>query len=118
MHSEFEKNSSTLVFSFDERMDTLGSNRADLEIEKKITELGGKHEDVFTTIIQNNKEKFERIKLVFDLKNVGFVSSSFMRICLKYAKKVQSENFEIINTSLIIKKTFKIAGLDKAIKIL
>ena len=118
MHFEFEKNSSTLVCSFDERMDTLGSNLADLEIEKKITELSKKHKDVFMTIIENNKEKFEKIKLVFDLKNVGFISSSFMRICLKFAKKMLAGNFEIINTSLIIKKTFKISGLDKAIKIL
>ena len=59
----------------------------------------------------------ENLSIVFDLEKVDFVSSAFMRICIKFAKKVKKENFKIIHTKLMIKKTYKIAGLDKLMNI-
>ena len=51
------------------------------------------------------------LKIVFDMKNVEFIASSFIRICITTFKEVGHENYSIINTSPIIKKTFAMAGL-------
>jgi len=98
------KTADTIRFDFEGRMDTIGSNDADLELEK--------------AIFQIDETELSGIKITFDLKNVSFVSSAFMRICLKFAKKAGKDKFELINTNLNIKKTFKIAGLDKVLNIL
>jgi anti-anti-sigma factor len=52
------------------------------------------------------------IKIVFNLKDINFISSSFIRICMGTAKQVPPGNFCITNCDPFIKKTFKIAGLD------
>jgi anti-anti-sigma factor len=104
MPIEFEKDAGSIKFIFEGRMDTLGSNSVSQEIEKVISEIGN--------------DELAGLRISFDLLNVDFVSSAFMRICLKYAKKVSPGNLELLNTDLNIKKTFKIAGLDKVLKIL
>ena len=53
----------------------------------------------------------EVLKIVFDLKDVEFIASSFIRICIATFKEVGHENYSIINTRPIIKKTFAMAGL-------
>lgn len=58
-----------------------------------------------------------RMKVVFDLKEVDFIASGFIRICVETAKTVNTSNFSIINTHPIIKKTFKIAGLDEMLNV-
>lgn len=55
----------------------------------------------------------EVLKICFDFSDVEFISSTFIRICVATAKTVGKENFSIINTNPLIKKTLKIAGLDK-----
>jgi anti-anti-sigma factor len=69
-------------------------------LNKKISEIKGPS--------QGSPESF---KIVFDLENVDFVASSFIRICISAFKEVGHENFSVINTRPIIKKTFAIAGL-------
>ena len=104
MSVNVEKKGDELIFRFDGRMDTQGSNLVEVQLDKIINEV----------------EDFDpgAGKLIFDLKEVDFVSSAFMRVCIKYAKKVQQGNFILLNTDLNIKKTMKIAGLDKLFKIL
>ena len=51
------------------------------------------------------------LKIIFDLKDVEFIASSFIRICIATFKEVGHENYSIINTKPIIKKTFSMAGL-------
>ena len=53
----------------------------------------------------------------FDMKDVTFISSSFIRICLMTYKSVKEGNFTIINCDPFMKKTFKIAGLDDLLKV-
>jgi anti-anti-sigma factor len=65
-------------------------------------------------------DKFNRIsckKIIFDLKDVDFVASAFLRICVTTAQKVGEANFSVINTRPQIKKTFKIAGLDQFLQV-
>jgi anti-anti-sigma factor len=54
-----------------------------------------------------------KAKIVFDFKDVDFVSSNFLRICLATYKKVGKANFEIVNVRSEVKKVFMIAGFDK-----
>ena len=58
-----------------------------------------------------------KLKIVFDLAGVDYIASSFIRICVATAKLPETGDFRIINTSPLIKKTFKIAGLDEILKV-
>jgi len=67
--------------------------------------------------LKSTSDNPDNLKVTFDLKNVDFVASSFIRICVATAKKSQDGNFKITNTSPMIKKTFKIAGLDEILNV-
>ena len=57
------------------------------------------------------------MKICFDLQNVGFIASAFIRICLATSRRIDPVNFSIINASPMVKKTFMISGLDKALNV-
>jgi anti-anti-sigma factor len=59
----------------------------------------------------------DNLKVCFDFKQVDFITSTFIRICVASAKKVGKENFCIGNTNPLIKKTLKIAGLDEQLNV-
>ncbi len=80
--------------------------------------LGSDHSQEITEAINEKLNELksydkppEKIKIVFDLKKVDFIASAFIRICINTFKNFGRENFSIINTKPIIKKTFVIAGL-------
>jgi len=98
------KDTGLVRIEFNGRLDTLGSNSVEQEINNVFAEI--------------DNTELPELKIIFDLGKVDFVSSAFMRVCLKYAKKVTQGNLQLINTDLKIKKTFKIAGLDKVLKII
>ena len=54
--------------------------------------------------------------VIFDLADVSFVASIFLRICLKTFKKMGREHFCIVNVSPALKRIFAIAGLDEMVK--
>jgi anti-anti-sigma factor len=54
--------------------------------------------------------------MIFDFSAVGYISSTFLRICLKKIKELGAQKFYIRNPSPDIKKVFKIAGLEMLIK--
>jgi anti-anti-sigma factor len=58
-----------------------------------------------------------KLVVCFDLKNVTFISSSFIRTCIMISRQVTDGNFNIINASPVIKKTFKIAGLNEVLSV-
>ena len=103
---DYDKSENRLICKFEERMDSLNSPKAEIDISQKIEELSA-DPDV----------KIENMDLTFDLAKVDFVSSSFMRVCIIFAKRFKKDNFKIINTKLMIKKTYKIAGFDKIMNI-
>jgi len=56
-------------------------------------------------------------KIIFDLKDVDYISSSFIRICVGVAKQAASGQFSIVHCQPFIKKTFKISGLDEVLNV-
>jgi anti-anti-sigma factor len=76
-----------------QRLDTLNSQQFEIDL--------------------NNKIETNNSKIIFDFKDVSFVSSYFLRICLTTFQKKSNDNFELINVKSEIKKVFMIAGFDK-----
>ena len=56
-------------------------------------------------------------KIVFDLKEVDYIASSFIRICVSHAKQAGHGRFSIAHCQPFVKKTFKISGLDEILNI-
>lgn len=56
-------------------------------------------------------------KIVFDMKDVEYISSSFIRICVSVAREAGEGNFSIVHCQPFIKKIFKISGLDDKLNV-
>lgn len=56
-------------------------------------------------------------EVIFDMKDVEYISSSFLRICLKTLSHTGSEKFGIVNVSPTVLKVFQIANLNSMIRI-
>ncbi|MEI7895723.1 MAG: STAS domain-containing protein [bacterium] len=71
-------------------------------------------------IVQLNlpaKDGLPEDNIVFDLRDVEYISSSFIRICVSVAKQAGSGHFSIAHCQPFIKKTFKISGLDEILNV-
>ena len=64
-----------------------------------------------------NKVRSARGPVVFDMKAVDYVSSTFLRICVTAAQTAGAGNFALTHVHPEIKKVFKIANLDHLIRI-
>jgi anti-anti-sigma factor len=104
---DYDKSENKVVFSFTGRMDTVACLQMEETINNKLAEI----KDF------NNTYTSDGVKVVFDLKEVSFIASSFIRICVRCAKLPEPGNFCIINCDPLIKKTFKITGLDESLKV-
>ena len=51
-----------------------------------------------------------------DLAAVEYVSSAFLRVCLKYSKSLGQDSFCLNNPRPEVRKVFKISNLEKMIK--
>jgi anti-anti-sigma factor len=85
-----------LTATFSGRLDTIAVMKLSEIIQIKLPMTDGKSEE----------------KIVFDLRDVDYISSSFIRICVNVAKQAAPGNFSIAHCQPFIKKTFKISGLD------
>ena len=56
-------------------------------------------------------------EVVFDLADVRYMSSAFLRLCLFHCKLTGNENFRIENSSGDLKKIFQIAGFTEMMNI-
>jgi anti-anti-sigma factor len=97
MDLAFRLQENTLVCTFPPRLDTAACERIDPEIRARM--------DGFTGPV------------AFDLEGVDYVSSAFLRICITTAMATGMDRFSCIHVSPRVKKVFKIAGLDQAMKI-
>lgn len=61
--------------------------------------------------------KHSEDKIIFEIGEVDYIASSFIRICVMYAKIAGKGQFSIRNCQPFIKKTFKISGLDEVLNI-
>jgi len=85
--------SDTMVLTLEGRMDTPTCEQSEPDILGRIREAKG--------------------PVVLDMHGVDYVSSMFLRLCLKAAQQVGPGNFSIVQVSPEIKKVFKIAGFDQ-----
>jgi anti-anti-sigma factor len=98
----FEEATQTLLCRFDGRMDTV---------------MSGTVSEKFNTELDGLKTKKESLKIVFDIRGVDYVASSFLRLSLIAAKGVTKGHFSIINTDPQVLKVFKIAGLSSLLNV-
>ena len=93
----FNYNPDEKVFTaiFVGRMDTLAVQKISEIIQINLPGKDGRSDD----------------KVIFDLREVDYISSSFIRICVGVAKQAGSGQFSIVNCQPFIKKTFQISGL-------
>lgn len=54
--------------------------------------------------------------IVFDLSDVTFIASAFLRICIMTAQKTGKENFQIVQATPAVRHVFGIAGLDRHLR--
>lgn len=85
------------------KMDTAASIEADKIFQKFFLEAAAKNP--------------ASLHIIFDLDGVSYVASSFLRLCVSAANKVEKDDFMVINTDPQIMKVFKIAGLDLVLKV-
>ena len=83
----------SVVFRFLGRLDTAECARIEGEVTQK-AQTGGQ-------------------PVVFDLADVDFVASAFLRLCLMVQQKAAGNQLTLVNVCPPIKKVFKIAGLDQ-----
>ncbi len=103
LECRFEETEKVLFCAFKCRMDTINS---------------GEVTRIFDTQLKEIKERSsEGLKIVFDLKEVDYIASAFIRLCLTAAKCVDRCNFSIVNTDPQVKKVFKLAGLEAVLNI-
>jgi anti-anti-sigma regulatory factor len=96
----FEQNRQVLNCRFNGHLSVTECQDIDTVLHAKLTEIGW------------NEEMEKSLKVEFDMTEVSYVSSAFIRICIATAKKTGELNFSVMNSNPVIKKTFKIAGLD------
>lgn len=100
----FNHHQNYLDCKFSGKLDTDLSMKIKEELEYEVDEK-----------LQNDHE--QPLTVSFDFKEVEFVTSAFIRLCILIAKKTGKQNFSITGTNPFIKKTFKIAGLEKELNV-
>jgi anti-anti-sigma factor len=98
---DYNSDEQVLTLTFAGRLDTLAAGR--------LTEMMAS-EPAMQTLKPADK-------IVFDLNDVDYVASSFIRICVAQAKQLERGRFRIANCQPFIKKTFKISGLDELLNV-
>ena len=91
----------TITVVFHGRMDAVAT--------LKLNEILGAEQDL--------KDRKPGDRLVFDLKEVDFISSSFIRICVGYAKLAGTGKFSVTHCQPFVRKTIQISGLDEVLNI-
>ena len=90
-----------LMATFSGRLDTVAVQKLSEVIQINLPMKDGKSED----------------KIIFNLREVDYISSSFIRICVSVAKQTGPGQFSIAHCQPFIKKTFKISGLDDILNV-
>ena len=97
----YNEESKAITATFVGRLDTLAVQKLSEIVQVNLPMKEGKSED----------------KIIFDLREVDYISSSFIRICVSIAKQAGPGQFSIIHSQPFIKKTFKISGLDEILNV-
>lgn len=98
----FEESTQTLLCRFEGRMDTV---------------ISGNVTEAFNAQLSGLKGKTETLKIVFDIKGVDYVASSFLRLSLLAAKGAKKGNFSILNAAPQVLKVFQVARLSSLLNV-
>ena len=92
---EIKETDGGLVCAFSGKLDTLACLDAEKEVLRQVRATQG--------------------AIVFDLAEVSFVVSMFLRLCIQVCKEAGQERFRITNACPSVLKVFTLAGLDSVI---
>jgi anti-anti-sigma regulatory factor len=87
-----------LVFSFSERLDTVGA----MALQKEIVDTIAAHDDSFA--------------VTFDFAGVNYIASGFIRIIMLVVR-MKKNNFSIVNIDPEVRKTLMLVNLNQLIKL-
>lgn len=107
LENKYDQEANVLTFIFSGRMDSATCMPMAQTVESKVSEHAG-----------NSAQINKPLKVVFDLKEVDFISSAFIRICMVTTAAVKSGNLIVQNAGPFIKKTIKISGLENQLTVL
>lgn len=87
------------------------------EDNKLICSFTGRLDSVVSEIIEEDLldhiQKTTQNSIIFDFKNVDYISSAFLRINIKAARMLPKTKLTIVNALPTIKEIYKMTGLDK-----
>ena len=106
LKSNYDQSTNTLTFIFAGHLDTASCLPMSKELESKVAESSA----------VSDKSGMP-LKIVFDLKDVDFISSAFIRICMIILSKVKAGDLSVRNANPFIKKTIKISGLENQLNL-
>lgn len=101
----FDKNNNTLNCILSGRQGTDSNESFNTRLRSQIGE-----------VLESMNNPSELI-ICFDMENVTFVASAFIRTCITTSRMITDGNFRLMHASPMIKKTFKIAGLDEILNV-
>jgi anti-anti-sigma factor len=113
---EFNQTTGLLYCRFHHRMDSIQATQASAFFNDKLAAIG--HSAASDQSTGRTEASPSRIsEIIFDLDQVDYVSSGFLRLCLQAAKQVQQGRFRVVNTKPQVMKVFKVAYLDELFKV-
>lgn len=104
--SHYDEQQKKLTCNFEGNLDTRVSLDLSSEVSNAVLLVKG----------DENLETKARFDIVFNLQDVTYIASSFIRICVSTAKQTESGRFAIINAHPEIRKTFVMVGLESFVK--
>ena len=90
-------NDGKLVCTFNGRLDTVNCAKWEKELFEKV--------------------KDEKLPVIFDLGNIEYVASGFLRVCLQISKLAGTDNLKLINVNEYVRKVYSLSGFDKYLTI-
>ena len=103
----YNQHENTLIWTLSGRFDTFACGQLSDMILGKILAMKG----------SNAQDELLQASIVFDLKEVDYISSSFFRLSLAAAKQVPKGNFRIVNCNQVLRNTFEIAGFTEVLQV-
>lgn len=85
-----------------------------------ICEFSGRFDTAASTAIEN--EVFDRIQrehlpVIFDLKDVDYISSAYLRLCIQAARAAKDNDAKAVNAAKFVEDAFSMTGLNRIMKI-
>jgi anti-anti-sigma factor len=103
----YNQNENALIWTLSGRFDTFACGQLSEMILGKINAMKGSDDP--SVLLDGT--------VVFDMKEVEYISSAFFRISMSVLKQLHKGNFRIINCNQVLKNTFEIAGLTEILQV-